>query len=250
VTTSARRARSTAGMVPAAAAVVWTLIALVGFAVLPFYSTASGGESSDGTSWSTTGEETLIEHEGLGVLLVLLVPVALTFFGLVGVAFGIRFLTIGAAVTVWALCVLGMASIGFFYLPAAVLLVVAAVRSRQAASGPRSRDGRASWQRHLLLAFCAWWTVGVFLLAGVGISQANDDARVLVVVATVVGVGAAAASVGLVLTDRLRWAGLALIISAVTPTWAAAIVSLPALIVGAGLVALARPAESDVTSVR
>ena len=248
--TSARRRPSAAGVVPAAAAVVWTLIALVGFAVLPVYSTASGGESSDGTVYETSGQETILEHGGLGVFAALLVPVGLAFIGLVGASFRIRTVSVAAAVIVWALCGLGMASIGLFYLPAAALLVIAAVRSASAGTGSKRRDGRASWQRHLLLAYCATWAVGAFLRAVVGIAETNDDAVILVVAATVVGVGAASASVWLVLTDRLRWAGLALIISAVTPTWAAAIGSLPAVVVGMGLVARPRPATSGVTSVR
>jgi hypothetical protein len=237
-------------VLPAAAALVWTLIALVGFAVLPFYSTASGGESSDGTLWSTTSEETLIEHEGSGVIVVLLVPVVVAFVGLVGAAFRIPPLSVVAAVIAWILCVLGMASVGIFYVPTGVLLVVAAVRSSSSAAGSDGQGGRSSWKRHLLLAYCTSWTVGAFLLAGIGISETNDDALLLVASATVVGVGAAAASVWLVLTDRLRWAGAALLVSAVTPTWAAAIVSFPALVVGIGLLATRRPAESGVASVR
>ena len=145
--TSARRGHSAAGVVPAAAAVVWTLIALVGFAVLPAYSTysaTSASSSSDGSTVTTTSESTIFEHEGRGVLVVLLVPVALALLGLVGTAFGVRPLTISAAGVALGLCVLGMASIGLFYLPAAALLVIAAVRSASAGTGSKRRDGSSS----------------------------------------------------------------------------------------------------------
>jgi hypothetical protein len=117
------------GVVSAALAVVWTLAVLVGLVFLPVYSTASGGASSDGTTFSTTSEETLLEHEGTSVLVVLLVPVAVAFIGLVGAAFRVRPMSVVAAVIAVGLCVLGMASIGIFYLPAGLLLVVAAARS-------------------------------------------------------------------------------------------------------------------------
>jgi hypothetical protein len=122
------------GSIPAAIAVAWTLVVLVGFSVLPFYSTSSGGESSDGTSFETTSEETIIEHEGTGVLAILLVPVAAALVGLAGAAFRIPAASVGAAGIAMALCLLGMASIGMFYLPAGILLVVAAVRSASARS--------------------------------------------------------------------------------------------------------------------
>ena len=108
---------------------VWTLLALVIFAVVPVSSSETVWSNSDGLSTSTSEQLTLVESEGAGVLAVLLVPVAVAFTGLVAVASRMRALTGGIAVVAVGLCLVSMLSIGFFYLPAAVLLLVAAVRS-------------------------------------------------------------------------------------------------------------------------
>ena len=128
-TAPATRTSRPPGLLAAGLAVVWTLLVLVWLSFVPVYSTSSSGESSDGTTISTTGEETLLEHEGAGAVVVLLAPVAVAFVGLVGAAFRVRPLTAAAAVIAVGLCVLGMASIGIFYVPAALLLVVAASRA-------------------------------------------------------------------------------------------------------------------------
>lgn len=124
-----RRTTAAPGLVPAALAVMWTLIALVAFALLPFSSSESIGQSSDGTTFSTTSQETLIENEGIGVVMILLVPVAVALVGLVGVAFRLPALSAVVAAIAFVLCVVAILSIGFFYLPASVLLLIGAIRS-------------------------------------------------------------------------------------------------------------------------
>ncbi len=129
VAPSATRRPFAPGVVAASCAVAWTLLALVVFAVAPMSSSETSSSSSDGTVTTNSEQSTLVESEGVGVLVVLLVPVAVSFAALAAVAFRMRALTGGLAVVALGLCLVSMLSIGFFYLPAAVLLLVAAVRS-------------------------------------------------------------------------------------------------------------------------
>ena len=75
----------------------------------------------------------IIEGNGLGVLVPLLVPVALTAVGLLNALTGDRrntrskLLLWASAAPLIVFCGLAMFSIGMFYLPAAVALIVSAV---------------------------------------------------------------------------------------------------------------------------
>ncbi len=84
----------------------------------PIYSTASCESVDDGPAVCTTGRESLIEHEGIGAVGILAVPVVLA---AVPVVFPRRFVAISVAVVLSALTLLGAASIGLFFLPAAAL---------------------------------------------------------------------------------------------------------------------------------
>ena len=84
----------------------------------PIYSTASCESVDDGPEICTTGREALIEHGGFGAVAVLAVPVVLA---AAPVVFPRRFAAIPVAVVLSALTLLGAASIGLFFLPAAVL---------------------------------------------------------------------------------------------------------------------------------
>ena len=75
----------------------------------------------------TTGSESLLEHEGASVLIVLAVPVLVSAMPL---AFSRRGVAIGAAVVLTALAVLGGFSIGLFYFPAVLLAWLSAVTVR------------------------------------------------------------------------------------------------------------------------
>ena len=94
----------------------------------PIYSTASCESVNDGPEVCTTGRESLIEHEGIGAVAILAVPVVLA---ALPVVFPRRFVAISVAVVLSALTLLGAASIGLFFLPAAVLswLTVASQRA-------------------------------------------------------------------------------------------------------------------------
>lgn len=85
--------------------------------------------------------------------------------------------------------------------------------------------------RQLAVACVLWAFAGLFI-ASAGVASVNDDARLLVFGATVVGVGAALLAANLLVRDRPRWAGLCLVVSVVTPTWSAAVLNLVPLIAG------------------
>lgn len=128
------------GTVPAALAVAWTLVVLVLFAVVPFSSGTSVSTDSSGVMTETTTSSTIFEHEGLSVLPVLLLPVGVGLLGLAGAAFRWRTLSIAAAGLAVGFTIVGLLSIGVFYVPSAVLLVLAATRA--GASDRRSRPSR------------------------------------------------------------------------------------------------------------
>ncbi len=71
--------------------------------------------------------ESLLEHEGSGVLVVLALPVLLA---ALGAAPGRRRGRSLAAVLLWAFAAVGAASVGLLYAPAAVAMTVAAFRAR------------------------------------------------------------------------------------------------------------------------
>lgn len=128
--TSTASRRLPPGTLVASVALVWSLVVFVGFATLPFYSASTVSTSSDGAVVSEEDtSSTIIEHEGAGVIALLVVPALLALGGLAGAALRLPALSIVAAGLAVAFCLVGMMSIGLFYLPAAVLLVVAAVRS-------------------------------------------------------------------------------------------------------------------------
>lgn len=114
----------------------WRLLPIVTFAValataavltvVPAYSGESCATTAGGTAVCTSSSETLVEHEGATVLLVLLVPAAIA---ALGVARPTRMVLQGLAIALTVCVVLGAASIGMFYVPTAVAAFVAALRS-------------------------------------------------------------------------------------------------------------------------
>jgi hypothetical protein len=69
----------------------------------------------------------VVQANGVGVLGVLALPVLLAVVGLVAVRGRRRWLLVVAMVVLVAFCVLALASIGLFYLPAAIALIIAVV---------------------------------------------------------------------------------------------------------------------------
>ena len=80
---------------------------------------------------------TLIQANGVDVLGVLALPVLLAGVGLVAVRAGRRGLLLTVMVALVAFCLLALASVGLYYAPAAVALVIAVVGWRQV-RGPTS----------------------------------------------------------------------------------------------------------------
>ncbi len=111
-------------------AAAWTLTMTAIWLFVPARRSVSISTSSSGETTSATSTETLLESEGTSVLLVLAVPVVI-----VGIALLTRWsrharrLRLTTAGLPFAGCLLGAASIGLFYLPAAVLLLVAGART-------------------------------------------------------------------------------------------------------------------------
>ncbi len=83
---------------------------------------------------------------------------------------------------------------------------------------------------------CVGWALVGLLLAVSGLDNVNADARVLVLSATALGVGAALLAAWLWSRDRPRWAGLCLVVSVITPTWFAAALNLVPFAMGLALV--------------
>ena len=84
----------------------------------PIYATASCESVADGSEVCTTGRESLIEHEGIGAVAILAIPVLIA---AIPAVFPRRFVAISVAVVLSVLTLLGAASIGLFFAPAAVL---------------------------------------------------------------------------------------------------------------------------------
>ena len=106
---------------------LWTLVAGAVLAFAPFGESATTTTASDGTSTvATTTRESLLEHEGASVLVVLAVPVVLTLGGWVAARRGWRPGVVASAIVLTVGVVLALLSVGFFYLPATVAMVVAA----------------------------------------------------------------------------------------------------------------------------
>ena len=87
--------------------------------------------------------ESLVEANGMSVLGVLALPVLLAGVGLAAVRSRHRGVLVVVMVALVAFCVVGLASVGLFYLPAAVALVIAVVGWRHGPSPPPA----ARWRR-------------------------------------------------------------------------------------------------------
>ena len=94
--------------------------------------------SSSGTPGGPAGEEvcrnvSIFQHDGSWVLVVVSVPVL---FALVPVLLRRRAARVVAAVLLWAFCVVGLASVGLFFVPAATLMTIAAIKHDEPAPAP------------------------------------------------------------------------------------------------------------------
>jgi hypothetical protein len=107
---------------------LWTVVAGAVLAFAPFGESSTTAVSSNGASAAavTTTRESLLEHEGASVLVVLAVPVALTLGGWVAARRRWRPGVVASAVALTVGVVLALLSVGAFYLPSAIAMVVAA----------------------------------------------------------------------------------------------------------------------------
>ena len=90
------------------------------------YSSVSETASSTGVTTEQSGHASLIDENGNWVIALLAVPVALTGLGVLGAARRNRILVWGAAWVLLAFSLISGFSIGLFYAPSAVALLVAA----------------------------------------------------------------------------------------------------------------------------
>jgi hypothetical protein len=103
---------------------------------LPLVATSETGTEGERTAGTTSSiesrdeQQSLVESAGWGVAGVLAVPVLICAAPLLFSGRRRRVATITAAVLLTTGVVVGAASVGLFYLPSAVLIVVAAVKTR------------------------------------------------------------------------------------------------------------------------
>ena len=81
----------------------------------------------------------LLAFNGARVIWLLMVPVGLSVLGLIGVRFGLRWLAWTGAILASCFCVIGVFSVGLFYVPSAAALFVASIRSGPAREGTGSQ---------------------------------------------------------------------------------------------------------------
>ena len=113
------------------------LLALAaGLGTCPVALCLPGVESAGGGAPERQFCESLVEANGVSVLGLLALPVLLAGVGLAAVGRRRRSILVAVMVAMVAFCVLAAASVGLFYLPAAVALVIAVVGWRHAPSPP------------------------------------------------------------------------------------------------------------------
>jgi hypothetical protein len=104
-------------------------LAIVTAAFLAFapLATSTSCETTETSAACTASSESLLEHEGGSLLVLLAVPVALA---AIGVARTQRKVLLGVAIALTALAALAALSIGVFYVPTVVAAWVAHARTR------------------------------------------------------------------------------------------------------------------------
>jgi hypothetical protein len=124
-TSSARRMMPASGWA-ALAAILLAAMAGLFLAFYPAYQGVSETASSSGAVTSSSDSATLIDENGAWVIFLMCIPVALAALGLVGAVRGRRVLVSVLAAVLLGFVVVGGFSIGLFYAPAALALLVAA----------------------------------------------------------------------------------------------------------------------------
>ena len=136
MSTTPRYARATA--IALGFALLWSVLLVVAAFVAPVYSTSNSAASSDLTTGATSAAEstataTLVGVNGAGVLLIVSLPLVASLVVAAALAFGRRRLGWVVTTLLIVLNVLAMLSVGIFFVPTTLALIVAC------ASTPRPR---------------------------------------------------------------------------------------------------------------
>lgn len=102
---------------------------------------------------------------------------------------------------------------------------------------PRTREKAVNRRRIIEMGSLGWAIVGA-AVAFAALPDANDDARLLIGVASIAFPLCAVAAAPVLRRGRDRAAGLLLLASAATPTYFAYVINVPALVVGLALLAV------------
>ncbi|MGZ8571636.1 MAG: hypothetical protein ACXWW5_05360 [Actinomycetota bacterium] len=103
-------------------AVAAFIAAVLGASIAAFAPLASGcTETAEGVRRCRS--ESVFDDDGARVLVVVIIPIVLA---LVPVLLRRRWVRVVSAVLLWACCVVGLLSIGIFFVPAAVLMTISA----------------------------------------------------------------------------------------------------------------------------
>jgi hypothetical protein len=130
--TAEPRSSRTGGRLAAVVAIVLATIGSVWLAVWPcFYTGTTSGSSGESTTCSS-----LIAENGTWVISYLAVPIILTILAFLGLVARLRAVMWALAILLLALCILAAWSIGLFYVPSAVALLVAAARMNPTRARP------------------------------------------------------------------------------------------------------------------
>ncbi len=121
-----RHDRITPSVWAALVALLLTVAAGVFLVFYPAYQGVSGGASSSGVVTSSSQSATLIAVNGFGIVVALCVPIALAALGLLAAARRRRVLVWVPGAVLLGFVVLTGFTIGLFYLPAAIALLLSA----------------------------------------------------------------------------------------------------------------------------
>jgi hypothetical protein len=108
----------------------WSIVATVGLLLIPTSTSISLRTSSEGGTVYSATQQTLLENEGRSVLVVFLVPIAIAAVGAFAGRRSNRKFRLRAGVLLAIGCLVAAASIGMFFIPSAIALIVAGITTR------------------------------------------------------------------------------------------------------------------------
>ena len=112
-------------------AAVWSVVASAALLLIPTSTSISMRTGADGATVFTTTQQTLLEIEGRSVLVVFMVPVAIAAVGAFAGRGSRRKVRLRAGVLLTIGCLVAAASIGMFFIPSAIALIVAGFITRE-----------------------------------------------------------------------------------------------------------------------